>query len=174
MTTMRRRQAIPLKERDSEFARLDAGVPLLLLPVRIETVFDVASPANATSKNKRQLAKEGRELLIRIFPDDIHADRHARGLLGGEVKLGRRFWTMAWSPTASRERLEQAFAQLAARLGAFRASWVIEATRPLNWDRRGDSKARQPRFGEPPKRAGAEPGRARLLPDRWCPSGECA
>lgn len=153
---------------DVEFERLDARVPLLLLPVRIETLFDRSIRTTPEFGRKSKEAAQPAVLLVRIYPDDVHADTHVRGLTRAEIVLGERFWKSAWLPVSTRERQERTFAKLAARLGAFRAAWALEATRPLNWDRRGgDPTNRQPLFGDPPQRDRIAPGRARLLPDRW-------
>ena len=51
----------------------------------------------------------------------------------------------------------------------YRAAWVLEATRPLNWSMRptpGPGRLK-PDFPAPVPRETVEPGRARLLPDRW-------
>lgn len=167
MSGPRRAKAIATTPADPEFKRLDASVPLLLLPVRLETVFATTAPAAAGAKAPRDARP--RELLIRVFPDDVHVDRHVRALSAVETNLGQRFWRTVWN--RDRTHQEAAFTRLADRLGALRAGWVLEATRPLNWERRGDSRrASEPRFGAPRAAAGG-PGKARLLPDRWIVTG---
>lgn len=166
-------QAAPSSQNrfDSGFTQLDAQTPLLLLPVRLETIF--AKPvAQGNLPDPRKAAKSALDLLVRIYPDDLHADMHVRGVTASEIELGRRFWTRAWPSSTTRQQMETAFARLASRLGAFRAAWTLEATRPLNWNTRtADSKLERPQFGEPPSRDASSPGKARLLPDRWIVTG---
>ena len=59
---------------DADFVSLDASLPLVLLPVRIETRF------------------RGRDLLIRVYPDEIAADSHEPELTPDELKLGFAHW----------------------------------------------------------------------------------
>ncbi|GAB2867915.1 hypothetical protein GCM10022221_80940 [Actinocorallia aurea] len=89
----------------------EGDVPLLLLPLRIEAVYSsVAGSA---------------ELLIRVFPDDVHVDAHERGLTKEEREAGERYWR----ETAERGAAE-AWSLLLARLGPARAAWTREATDP--------------------------------------------
>ena len=60
-----------------EFLLTD-DVPVALFPVRIETRFI------------------GAELLIRIYPDDLHVDSHEPELTESEWIAGVRFWTELW------------------------------------------------------------------------------
>jgi hypothetical protein len=122
------------------FARLDAALPLAMLPVRLETRFF--------------LAHDPPELRVRIFPDAIHADGHHEGLLRSELAAGRAFWRRtreAGTDTAARDA---AFAWLAERLGPWRAAWVATALKPADGD------------AEPPieTRVAGSPTWARLLP----------
>src|SRR5262245_57038154 len=109
---------------DVEFERLDSRVPLLLLPVRIETLFDRSIRTTPESGRKGNAAAQPAVLLVRIYPDDVHADTHVRGLTSAEIALGQRFWKRAWLPVSTHVRQERTFAKLAARLGAFRAAWA--------------------------------------------------
>lgn len=162
----------PSRVAPATFDQLDASVPLLLLPVRIETIFRPIVASVRARSERAQENTQSLELLVRLYPDQIHSDTHVRELAPEEIELGKRFWQRAWPTTSTRERQEQAFTNLASRLRPFRAAWVLEATRPLNWDRRDTvDKGRQPRFAEAPKRNGVSPGKARLLPDRWIVSG---
>ena len=65
------------------FRQLDTSVPLALLPVRLETRFKGNAPGQ-------------RELLIRIYPDDIHSDTHEPELNETEASFGRHFWEEFW------------------------------------------------------------------------------
>lgn len=167
----RRRVSRPSRAEATAFEQLDADVPLLLLPVRIETVFQRRGD-NAARKSDRANQPESLSLLVRIYPDYIHADTHTRELSSEEIELGQRFWTKAWSASITDQRHLQTFTHLASQLGPFRAAWVLEATRPLNWDRRATTdKSQLPRFPTPEQRKTVSPGKARLLPDRWVVSG---
>ena len=53
----------------------DAGLPLVLLPVRIETAF----LSNASG---------GTDLAVRVYPDDIHVDSHEPELTAAELAAG--------------------------------------------------------------------------------------
>ena len=79
-------------------------LPVLLLPVRLETVFDSA-----------------RDLRVRVYPDDLAVESLDRSLTPSEHAAGRRYWS---DPT------DQAWAQLQAELRPARAAWVAWATRP--------------------------------------------
>lgn len=121
-----------------------ADLPLLLLPVRLETRF---SP-------------DGRRLKVRIFPDDIHVDGLERGLTDPEAQAGQAYWTTLWA--AGDAGVDTAFALLSQSVGSGRAVWVSQALRPLNWDAR--TTAPGPNF--PPVSAPLRGAAlARLLPD---------
>ncbi len=135
------------------FADLDAGLPLLLFPVRLETRFHLSGPAP--------------ELLLRVYPDALQVDGHIAGLEPGEVVHGRRFWTGASFGSTPDQQL-QGFTRLATRVGPYRAAWVLEATRPLSWTPPVPGHPPTlPRFPDPPPRDAVTPARARLLPERW-------
>lgn len=143
---------------DAAFTTLDGELPLLLLPVRIET--------------RLQLDRAPRRLLVRVVPDGVHADTHDPALEPGEVSLGEAFWRGAWADPTDRDAARGAAARVVARLGERRAAWTLEATRPVNWAlRQTRSTAGNPRFpAHQPKRA-AVPGLARLLPERFAVVG---
>ena len=92
----------------------DAEQPLALLPVRLETRY-----------------AEG-ELLVRIYPDQVHVDAHDPRLSEAEQAAGQEFWRGQWRTGTNTARQQRLWAALAERFGPGRAGWVARATRPTN------------------------------------------
>jgi hypothetical protein len=144
-----------------------SDLPLLLLPVRLETRF-FTLPGSVT------------ELRVRIYPDKIHLDSHEPDLLPGERDWGVHYWQQDWRAGNDVNARAAAWRQLADRFGAERAAWIQRLLRPTN------SQAR-PTAPIPPEKplptapvfpvvtvvaddrnsAWRHAPQARLLPDRW-------
>lgn len=128
---------------------LDPTVPLLLLPVRLETRYE---PAPST------------RLRVRIYPDDIHRTLHEPEpeLTEAEAQAGHEFWRACWKAAPNDQR--RAWTLLVAAVGPQRAAWVVRVLRPGN--RRTDP---EPQFPPYTKRDAlwTRPERAELLPDCW-------
>ncbi len=131
----------------------EADVPLVLLPVRLETRYSA----------------DGATLLVRIYPDDVHVDRLDRGLSGEESAAGLAYWEAVWTSDADGERA--AWEALLAAVHPDRAAWVAAALTPLNLANRpapqqpgGDPAPLPP--PDPPPRA-QRAAFARGLPDRF-------
>src|SRR5829696_102777 len=88
-------------------------VPLVLLPVRIETKF---APGTST-------------LRVRVTPDELHLDALARAITLEEQAAGRAYWTTLWTDAAA----PAAWGDLVEAVGARRAGWVAQAIMPLNY-----------------------------------------
>ena len=58
----------------------DPALPLLLLPVRLETRFSA----------------DGKQLRVRVYPDDVHIDQLDRGVSEDERNAAIEYWTVAW------------------------------------------------------------------------------
>ena len=58
-------------------------LPLVLLPVRLETRFFT-------------LADGSTELRVRVFPDKIHLDSHEPDLTADEQTWGQHYWEQDW------------------------------------------------------------------------------
>lgn len=120
--------------------------PLVLLPVRLETRFTA----------------DGRTLLIRVYPDDVHVDAHEPELTAEERALGQAFWKLKPASGAAAKTADAARAQwrmMVERLGAARAEWVAWVLRPGA----PDPGARPAVYSRAPVALG--------LPDRWTAIG---
>lgn len=82
-----------------------AAVPLLLLPVRLETRF------------------QNNELWLRVFPDDIHVNSFEPELTAEESAARTAFLAAAQGGQAAQD----AFAALAQQYGPLRAAWIASA-----------------------------------------------
>jgi WD40 repeat protein len=78
---------------------LDPDLPLLLLPVRLETRF---------------IDREGEEvdLLIRIYPDDIHQDSHETGLTANEAEAAYTYWDIVTKSSRALNLIDNALEQI--------------------------------------------------------------
>ena len=122
------------------------AVPLVLLPVRLETRFGTVG---------------GHTILkVRIYPDEIHVDDLARGLTDEEAAAAKTYWTNAWTEPVA----EQAWPDLVAAVGPDRAEWVAHVSTPTNLAER--SSGATPSFPTAPPR-GPRNVVARALPDRF-------
>jgi hypothetical protein len=94
---------------DDMLGALEPDVPLVLLPVRLET----------------RVAKVGAgwQLLVRVYPDALHADTHEAALTQLEEDAGLDLWAR---PAAERKA---AWSGLVQAFGPQRAAWIAEATR---------------------------------------------
>ena len=142
-------------------ATLAASQPIVLLPVRVETRYAGA-------------AGGGRELLVRIWPDQVHVDAHDPRLTAAEAEAGQQFWLADWRCGGDQERRRRAWQSLAERFDPARAGWIARATRPVNATARpadavADTEAPRvlPTFGPVTLSEHASPPVARLLPAAW-------
>ncbi len=131
------------------FEQLDPDLPLTLLPVRLEA---------------RYLPRgRPRHLLIRVYPDVVHADGHQPTLTERELLLGQQFWHSIWNQTDATV-ISEARTWLASQTtNPYRALWVSTATTPTNLDSGDD----EPTFADLTTSEEATPVTARLLPDQW-------
>lgn len=141
---------------DGLFGSLDQGIPIALLPVRLETRF--------ISHQKEEV------LAIRIYPDDIHQNQHRPQLSATERDCGESFQQRiadAAAPGLAAEKkdemMRQAWHELAGRFGPNRAAWIARICMPLAVEeiRKLDVDPRPNVFAS----------HANLLPDRWVAIG---
>lgn len=137
-----------------DFTRLRTGLPLVLLPVRLETRF-------ATGGNTQQL-------WIRVYPDEIHTDAHEHELTDKEIAAGQAYWQAVW---ADANEAAGAWRVLLQTVATPRAAWVVQVLRPANLEQ--DPRPEAPAFGQPARKTDAwsRAAEARLLPDRFVALG---
>ncbi len=131
---------------DADFAALEAGLPIVLLPVRIETRF------------------RDNELLIRVYPDEIAADSHEPELTPDERDLGFAYWRVVWD-TPEAEAAE--WRRLLVSMSPQRAAWVVDRTEPVNLPETPHPP--EPVFPEVALKVDVwtRATDTRVLPDRW-------
>ncbi|MFL6139403.1 MAG: hypothetical protein ACJ74O_16590 [Frankiaceae bacterium] len=93
---------------------LDGQVPLLLMPLRIETRF------------------KGTELWVRAYPDEWALDTFEPELTADEVESARRFWASWWRAGGDEGMRRAAWRAVVASHGSGRAGWVVGNHQPLN------------------------------------------
>lgn len=126
------------------------NVPLVLLPVRLETRFFELPDGSAT-------------LRVRVYPDKIHIDTHQPDLTAEEQALGMQYWQQDWAAGDETARAD-AWHTLASRVDAERAAWIARVLQPTNLAQRPKEP---PVFPPLPPVRGEHAPVARLLPDRW-------
>jgi hypothetical protein len=121
-----------------------ADVPLLLLPVRLETCFEPHDGG-------------GGDLLVRVYPDSVHVYSHEPELTADELAWGKQYLEHEQAAAADADRARAAWAQLAGRFGPERAAWIAQAAKG----------------GNPPLRSASwtRPPTSFVLPDRWLALG---
>lgn len=99
---------------------LRSDLPILLMPLRVQTRFHDG--------------QAGRELMVRVYPDDISVQTLDRELTASEKALGDAFWATAEHQQASPApptRIE-VWRGLVAQVGMARATYIRRATDPDN------------------------------------------
>ena len=113
------------RDPESLVSQLDDASPFLLFPVRIETKF-------SSTQN-------GGELRVRIFPDDVAVAHFEKVLTVNEKEAGEKYWRARAAANAAagvqeREELGRgAWNLLASRYTSYRAGWITQSTKPVNW-----------------------------------------
>ena len=124
---------------DVQIANQARGIPMALLPIRIETRLH-----------------DG-DLLIRIYPDQIHMHRHAAEIATAEALAGRTYW----QTHAGGDDQAQAWDELvSATGGAGRARYVASCLRPA-------ADGTEPEIATTDALPAPRP-EARVLPTAWC------
>ncbi|MEO1122957.1 MAG: hypothetical protein AAFX95_02670 [Cyanobacteria bacterium J06639_16] len=135
-------------------------VPLVLLPVRLETRYFAADADHY-------------ELRVRIYPDEIHIDNHQPLLSAAEAEMGQQYWEARLADGEESESAIALWSYLCQQVGEDRAFQVVSQLNPDGLGRRGDNTT-DSQTQPPPlpdamlaPESWAETPKARALPDRW-------
>lgn len=142
---------------------LNDGIPFLLLPVRIETRFITA--------------KNGAELWLRIYPDDIAVHTHEKLLTDKEVAAGIKYWKELFRAEKAggeekEDKKKSAWSAIASLFGPQRSAWVAQQNRPSNWSDDLGGIATEEELLFPPHdqtktHAWSRAPRTKVLPDKF-------
>lgn len=132
-----------------DFGKLSAEYPVVLLPVRIETIF-------------AERAGGGSELRIRVYPDEIASDTHEPALMDTEQRAGEAYWQLAWDRTKERD----AWRVIVTNYPATRAAWIVHQMTPTNLASRPEGAPLFPTIDNKPQ-SWNRAAESRVLPDRW-------
>lgn len=92
---------------------LSSAHPVMLLPVAVQTRY----------------TDDASLLMVRIYPDAIHAFGHEPGLTPAEVSEGKRYWTQRF---AEPQDAESPWEQIVRIYPPARAAWIVRSTTPGN------------------------------------------
>jgi hypothetical protein len=98
-------------------AGLDAAVPIVMLPVRVETRWFPVDDATRI------------ELRIRVFPDEVHVAAPLAAT-GSERESAAAYFAARTADGPDAPSTRQCFAQLVDSTGASRAAWLVRALAP--------------------------------------------
>ena len=131
---------------------LEPEQPVAMLPVRLETRFVARTGAPGT------------DLLVRIYPDDIHSSSHEPELTQDEIDWGRSYAGEMTKAAGDRDAEQRAWQKLVGRFGPRRGAWVAGVMYPI--DETGAPTGSSPTYVKR-ARAWTRAPRAEALPDRW-------
>ena len=123
--------------------QLSDQIPFALLPVRLETRFNITGNNTAPAPvNQREIVDVQRnnpvtpsELWIRVYPDDIAIITHEKTLTTDEVTAGENYWTALFTAikaggAKAEDQKKNAWTTMVTSFGANRAAWVALQTKP--------------------------------------------
>jgi hypothetical protein len=97
--------------------------PIALLPIRLETRFVDGDGGRGFLEDDN----DPEQLLVRVYPDQVHVDAHESELTEDEVEWGTYFWTVLWfARHPNPEVVEDANGYLEERIPVRRLRSVVE------------------------------------------------
>ena len=114
----------PLTDPREAITQLNDQLPILMLPVRLETRFKTVT-ATGDDVSRPQL-------WVRIYPDDCFIDTFEPTLSEAEIANAQLYWTGIWEAGGIEDQERGAWRGLVAGHGSGRAEWIISNYEPLN------------------------------------------
>ena len=108
--------------------RLQDSIPILMMPVRLETRFKQSRPVPGVPTD--QLPTD--QLWVRVYPDDCWIDSFDPALTTSEFDNARAYWTSIWQAGGIEDQERGAWRTLASAHGSGRASWIVQQYLPAN------------------------------------------
>src|SRR5258705_317313 len=106
----------------SDITTVPTGTPIALLPVRLETRF---VPGLTTDPDGNPIPDPGTDLIVRIYPDQVHADAHEPTLTEAENAARTQFIADGgFGADTSAPSVVAAWARLVQQYGPARAAWI--------------------------------------------------
>jgi hypothetical protein len=99
------------------FETLDPRTPIVLLPVRLETRWFIATTTH-------------HELRVRIYPDAAHVTRKRDGVEAGERAETERYWRVRTADGENAATTLSAWESLSVTFGVPRAAWLVKTLEP--------------------------------------------
>jgi hypothetical protein len=112
----------PFTDPRENLRRLNDGIPILLLPLRLETRFQSIDSRDGTRV----------QLRVRVYPDDCSIDTFEPLLSDGEAVNTRRFWAGWWAAAGDEARQRDAWRMLVGSHGSGRAGYLVQQYKPRN------------------------------------------
>jgi hypothetical protein len=134
----------------------DATIPILLLPLRLETKYKNTGRAT--------------ELWVRVYPDDIAVVTHEKVLTQQEIDYGTAYWKALFDAGTDEGQKKTAWLMMTDKFGASRSAWAALQTKPLNWGDPGlvtSDGLQFPVFDLTKPDSWTEAPHTRMMPDRF-------
>jgi hypothetical protein len=106
----------------SGIERFNDSIPILMMPVRLETRFKTVGSANDRND----------QLWVRIYPDDCSIDSFDETLTDSELANGKNYWLAFWQAGGDEGQERAAWRVLASIHGSGRAAWIVQQFKPDN------------------------------------------
>ena len=113
---------LPFSDPRDSLDNLSDEVPILLLPLRIETRFKPAAETDGLSD----------EVWVRVYPDDIAVDTFEDTLSETEALNAQAYWVNIWRAGGVEAEERGAWKILVGSHGSGRSHWITQNYRPLN------------------------------------------
>jgi hypothetical protein len=104
--------------------RLDDSIPILMMPVRLETRFKRSAPGPDAAPRD--------QLWVRVYPDDCWIDTFDPALTTSEFENARGYWTSIWQAGGVEDQERGAWRTLASAHGSGRSAWIVQQYQPAN------------------------------------------